>query len=806
MIKNFSEIKRMCAFAVSLAICSTAVLYNFDADTINAITEETYKGYTYNQIVNILENSDNLGEFSVERKTITLAEAEKTVMVEFRLDNDNYINNAVFDFVYDANDLILTNIELGDGVYDDDFGHHNVTASFPINVDYTDEHPGASGQLVKLTFKIRDPQAGDRYVINAAAQDKIYRTNADGSETEILPAYNYGYIEIAGDEETTTTAEVTTTAETTTTPKVTTTAETTTTPKVTTTAETTTTTKVTTTAETTTTKVTTTTEATTTTTTTTPSSPQERFVWQEDNWNFTNSHEYFGYGVYNIKKEYLDVLLSQSSNIEKEEILDLQNSSWGGSCYGLAVTSVLSKTSIFNVPKWHSGARYIYDLPTPKQNSDVESIINYYFLTQVTDDIWQERCATDYEPEKTKIERMKKYFADSSNKMPALFCFCCPWWGGHAVVAYDDVEKSGTVDGFSYTGYFKIYDNNCSKYNEEFNFYYNDNGEWIIPYYGINSYYYGAYISLFTADKSLINTHGYFDENGNPKSIGKVSNNTYNDFIASMKSNTGEADFNITKIKNTDDFGAAGDAIDDDEIRISHSMFALGDVSEVDILLKDDTSGYRYQVNDGQTANLELSMRYQNNSFKAYSDKAETVDFLPDGTVSIETVDGNFNLSATFNEGFYSLPWYTVKAVGSKSDLAELKQVDDGFILKGDNLSDIAITANNDNIVAGAGFSTEYDSVLIYAVDDNTVGIKADTDNDGNYETIIETAKYLKGDANSDGIIDVRDVTLIAQNIVKLEDITNIQTMNSDVICDGIVDIKDLGQLKKYLIKVIDKF
>jgi hypothetical protein len=273
-----------------------------------------------------------------------------------------------------------------------------------------------------------------------------------------------------------------------------------------------------------------------------------------------------------------------------------------------------------------------------------------------------------------------------------------------------------------------------------------------------------------------------------------------------MKSNTSEANFNITKIKNTDDFGAAGDTVDDDEIRISHSMFSLGDVSEVDILLKDDTSGYRYQVNDGEPSNLELSMRYENNSFRASSDKATAVDFLPDGTISIETIDGDFNVSATFNEGFYSLPWYTVKAIGSKSDFAELEQVDDGFILRGDNLGDIAVKANNDNIIAGVGFSTEYNSVLIYAVDDNTIGIKADTDNDGVYETSVETTEYIAGDVNGDGTIDVRDATLLKQKIVKLTDINNIQTMNSDVINDNTIDVKDLGQLIKYIIKVIDKF
>ena len=64
----------------------------------------------------------------------------------------------------------------------------------------------------------------------------------------------------------------------------------------------------------------------------------------------------------------------------------------------------------------------------------------------------------------------------------------------------------------------------------------------------------------------------------------------------------------------------------------------------------------------------------------------------------------------------------------------------------------------------------------------------------------------LLGDVTCDGIIDVRDVTLLNQYVVKIKDISEEGLANADVIADGVVDLKDLGQLKKYLIKVIDKF
>ena len=72
--------------------------------------------------------------------------------------------------------------------------------------------------------------------------------------------------------------------------------------------------------------------------------------------------------------------------------------------------------------------------------------------------------------------------------------------------------------------------------------------------------------------------------------------------------------------------------------------------------------------------------------------------------------------------------------------------------------------------------------------------------------TIAEPENIMLGDVTLDGIIDVRDVTLLNQYIVKLADLSETAMKNADVIADGKVDLKDLGQLKKYMIKVIDKF
>lgn len=64
----------------------------------------------------------------------------------------------------------------------------------------------------------------------------------------------------------------------------------------------------------------------------------------------------------------------------------------------------------------------------------------------------------------------------------------------------------------------------------------------------------------------------------------------------------------------------------------------------------------------------------------------------------------------------------------------------------------------------------------------------------------------LLGDVNCDGVVDIVDVTAIKQNILKLIELNEQETVNADVVSDGVIDVKDLGQLLKYIIKVIDKF
>ena len=74
----------------------------------------------------------------------------------------------------------------------------------------------------------------------------------------------------------------------------------------------------------------------------------------------------------------------------------------------------------------------------------------------------------------------------------------------------------------------------------------------------------------------------------------------------------------------------------------------------------------------------------------------------------------------------------------------------------------------------------------------------------GGQTTWYEVDYTVAGDANDDGVTDIRDVTSINQYILKIDEFTEQQLSNSDVIRDGIIDVSDLGQLKKYVLKLVE--
>lgn len=64
---------------------------------------------------------------------------------------------------------------------------------------------------------------------------------------------------------------------------------------------------------------------------------------------------------------------------------------------------------------------------------------------------------------------------------------------------------------------------------------------------------------------------------------------------------------------------------------------------------------------------------------------------------------------------------------------------------------------------------------------------------------VLEDINYRKGDANTDGELDIKDVTTIQKYIGELEAFNNIQWYLEDYNRDGVVNIKDVTAIQNFV-------
>lgn len=64
----------------------------------------------------------------------------------------------------------------------------------------------------------------------------------------------------------------------------------------------------------------------------------------------------------------------------------------------------------------------------------------------------------------------------------------------------------------------------------------------------------------------------------------------------------------------------------------------------------------------------------------------------------------------------------------------------------------------------------------------------------------IDAEKFLRGDANGDGVVDIKDATLIGQSTVGLGIIAEENKLKADANADGVIDIKDATLIGQYTV------
>lgn len=570
----------------------------------------------------------------------------------------------------------------------------------------------------------------------------------------------------------------------------------------TTTKTTTTTTKTTTT----TTKTTTTMASTTTTTTSTSSNDDNSIIIGADDYSFLNNSEYFN-DTYNMSDYMKSLLNERANNMEWEFFAKFEGTkSWDGSCYGMSAVEILVKSGVLDVSSIDASAKKLYDLAAPKSDVNVESIINYYHLLQHTKVYKSKSDKFMHKTNRARIDELIEMVKEVENGgAPVLLCFNYTKTasgdrrnGGHAVVAYGIENSSWTYSGGTYDCRILISDPNVSGLKNENCLYINtETYKWEIPYY--QEKYYSctnnnednrdnpyAHIQFVTNDTNLIDTFGFL-RNTQPATADDVSSRIT---IDSNSSNYGVSYY---------DKSSSGSLNDSTCELLFYSSLSGSDAVSNEIIAILPEADIAYEYFEKTCNDFNTSIEYTNSIIRADVTNGSYAIYQPDESIEISGNDSDYTLSLLMNEGYHPTDWYKIEVSGVNASNAELSVADGGYAVSNDSFSDgIMVKVSNRDVTASIGLVTDCESLFVYEIDETTIGIKLDTDNDGIYETDFQP-DYI-GDGNQNGSINLVDVVLLQKYLLNIVTIDRKQCIAMDMNMDGAVNVLDLMILKRTLL------
>lgn len=122
----------------------------------------------------------------------------------------------------------------------------------------------------------------------------------------------------------------------------------------------------------------------------------------------------------------------------------------------MAATQFLAINGILNPKDYQYSASSINQLKKPVNDSDINSLINYYQLVQVTDSIYYNGIKVKNRTNKENINEIISLLETNSVVMVGIDY-------GHEILAYGVEYGTYTIDGVSYNGRILISDpNRCS--------------------------------------------------------------------------------------------------------------------------------------------------------------------------------------------------------------------------------------------------------------------------------------------------------------------------------------------------------
>ena len=497
------------------------------------------------------------------------------------------------------------------------------------------------------------------------------------------------------------------------------------------------------------------------------------------------------------------VLRANLSNVEMAKVDAMLAEKTTGAAYGMAVTSILQNYGLFAPSDLVDGTKSLYDINDQNLNDKVRSVINYYQVLQLTKNISQ----ASYNTSDKDSEKLSKMIADLEAHKPVLFSYTYTDKEGKAVsqtaVAYkvnSTFKSFRMADGAqkNFNQVILAYNPNSSQQTDRYCIYVSDKWEWLIPMSSNdisdavmnNSNYHNGKLTLVTSDPDLMNANGFFS---GKKDALYDKDNFYATMI--MKQISGDMEINFDpKSPNTGD----------GRIRPVNNPYAKENT--VTRVMNGSNS---YYVDLKQAQALDLSMEYENCMLKADSEKIKKLFVRPNGEIECQGTSGAYMLSMVMDEGSHPTTWHTIAVKGVDSGSIKLTAAPDkkGWLLNAGSLQNILVLANNNEHKARVRFSTDQNKVLIYQIDEETIGIATDSDGDGTYDnTIKQTNHGLRGDVNSDGLIDSADAQLTLNAYVEVmamnpTPLTDDQQELADVDINDEVDVTDAQAILIYYVE-----
>lgn len=487
-----------------------------------------------------------------------------------------------------------------------------------------------------------------------------------------------------------------------------------------------------------------------------------------DGWGFANSglDTYAGVNGYYISGKDLDRLTSELTETEKKNLLNSyyyvhnynkdnsynmnEYEPWGGSCYGMSMTSILHARGLLSTDELH-GSSTLEETTLTKENL---SAINYFF--------WQQNlapCQTamqQFESQSAQ-EQIRTFVSVASSDIPFQIAF---FWQdgsstyGHSVVGYgmETGNWSWQRGDYSHDFNVKILTYDCSYPEDDNNksaFYLNTtDNSWCYPQYSAWSTTNGITDGIKDNGKlgCILSNIDYIEPVDYQN--GYLSETEYNltehqpsatvtfeaDQSYTVSSTSGKADINGLVVSDS----TYGD-------NIQTSAMLCGKSNTIHVYIPQGEKSYEVSSDEP----LNFSLNVGNMLITVDSDKAGTVDFKNDGSLKISSdtkpEDCKISVTSDDEKAFGVEGCQTVNVEKSTSQELAITPGKTGIEISGDDLSELRLNGDIDDSTKEIASDTTGNAVEITTdLPGDNIVVKADSNGDGTYDKTISKTKLPK--------------------------------------------------------------